>query len=190
MLTKNQIEAASKDRNHLVIKTLDSFGDNYWSRLVEEARAKPSQQEGCMKYYEGFIPFAKNINGQKFTLNPLEIISVWSRATELFPIQQHAKYALSTAIACTYGIYPIKSDELMGLYESIATRNYKKAGEIVKESETERERFRGRLREIKNSLEKINTNETLSDKEVNILAAISENWANGCLMPLELISSS
>lgn len=76
MLTREQIETAKGDRLHVAIRVLDDVGAKHWETLrgsMREAKDGSEQQRLCG---EAFIPFAEALEGQRFTLQPLEIVSI------------------------------------------------------------------------------------------------------------------
>ena len=123
-LNREQIENAKKDRSHLAIKILDSFGNQYWTDAVQEMRradGNEAKQEVCRK---AILPAAEAFEGQDFTLKPLEIISIWSRARELFGKVTYPNYGLSTALAFSFCSRPIQSEAWKHLYQKHGQKGY------------------------------------------------------------------
>jgi len=152
MLTTEQVESAKKDRSHLAIVTLDSFGDSYWPSIIEKTRPEDNQKRQEI-YRQAFIPFSEKLHETDFSLGPLDIISIWSRAKEIFPEQIYARYELSTSLACSYGSNPIDSQDWkrVSASGSISERLH----DLSKTDKAKASLFSKRLTEIDSSLKEI-----------------------------------
>jgi hypothetical protein len=209
MITKEQVEAAKKDRSHIAIKTLNDLGESYWIDVARRAESDRDKRQEI--YTQGYIPFTQALKGESFTLNPLEIISIWSRASELFEGEvPYPRYRLSTSLSCLYGAMNIESGPWKTLYEGICDERVRPFNDLVEKDGENAIKFRDRLYEIDKSLGQIKvfyngTTEDISElckkerlgdesaknkidaiaenQERNdgngFLRKISENWGNG-----------
>lgn len=183
MLTREQVEWAKKDRSHIVVQTLNSFGKEYWKKTIMQANLYNEDNQIRQQIYnESFLPFAIKLEGQLFTLNSLEIISIWSRADELFPKLVYPKYSLSTNLALVYGTALLNLDEWKELpkdYPISGSEFTRKLTKLSNQDSQSASVMRKRLREIDKSLREIDRYCQREDQNDSLFDQIHENWSNG-----------
>jgi hypothetical protein len=118
MLTRDQIESAKNDRSHVVTRIIDQIGMAHWTDLTNLLRVTKDNQEQQRLCSKSMIPFAEALGREVFTLEPLEIVSIWAKALEVFPDNCYPRYDLSTSIACAYGTIPISSEAWKHLFNA------------------------------------------------------------------------
>ena len=105
-LTKEQIDDAKKDRNHVVISTFDDMLEN-WKTLMPILRSETVTKERQKLCDAAFLPFAEGLEDKDIPINPLKLVSIWNRAMEVFPDMASTNrcvgYALSKSIAYSHG---------------------------------------------------------------------------------------
>ncbi len=156
MLKREQIEEAKNNRNHIVIRTFDGLRMPHWGALLESLRTNSDNQQQQVLCQRAVIPFAEALNGNVFTLKPLEIVSIWSRVTEILP-STYASYSLSTAIACAYGAMPIKSEDWKHLFRNMYEGGacYEYLEDIATKDKINAIVFRQRLGDISTSYDEL-----------------------------------
>jgi len=154
LFTKEQFEAAKKDRRHVAILALDNLGEKYWRDFMATL---DSEKTGYRLIGEAFVQFADAIEGKPFSLNPLDIVSIWTRAGELFGRRAAPKYNLATSLTFVYGTLPIASQNWKNMF-----RIYQKEGSIftylqrLKRDESKNYRlYKGRIEDILRSLDEL-----------------------------------
>lgn len=155
MLRTEEIAAAKRDRSHIVIQVFDGLGEKHWNTLLQSLRTADNEQQQKLRE-KSFVPFAEALEGKVFTLMPLEIVSIWSRAMEVFPNNRYPRYTLSTAIAYTYGAIPIKSEEWKHLFKMAHEKGYDHLEYLAGKDTPNAIRFRQRLLEVDKSLQELN----------------------------------
>ncbi len=127
-ITAERINAAKNKRNHAVITAFESMGEAYWEALKDSLRRTEGSGDQMKISTRAAIPFSESLKGKKFTLDPLELVSIWSRIMETFPNTEscnmrgvYPKYNISTAIACAYGTQNIDSEEWKNLFKKITS---------------------------------------------------------------------
>lgn len=200
-LTREQIELAKTNRNHLVISALDEYEDYF--RKAMEATSSEDKFNGDKFGNELFVPFSHHIDDKVFDLTTTDIISIWSRALEIFPqeehhsrvypniLQLHLRYRLSTAIACTYGAMGINSDDWKELYKKQFVERIIKRGEyshllkLVIQSPEESAFFTGRVNKLGSRIEQIGDFDKKSHFQDKLLREIVENWRSAiCILKM------
>jgi hypothetical protein len=156
-LTEGWINLARQDKSHVGIKVLDSFPVEYWTDLIKSFEGK--EAVGCQAECHGAVtPYAERLEGQNFTLNPLEIVSVWNRVLELLPITPrdtlYARYDIASALSFAYATAPINSKEWKGLFAK-KSKDSRYLERLIKEDPQNREIYDKRLCEVLASLEQI-----------------------------------
>lgn len=118
MLTREQIDVAKRDRLHVAIRALDDIGPRHWETLRDRlANTKGGNKEKQRLSGDFIIPFAETLEGQAFTLQPLEIVSIGAKAMELFPGHAYPRYSLATSIAFVFGAAAIDSEKWRHLFK-------------------------------------------------------------------------
>lgn len=169
MLRKEQIEGAKQDRSHIVIQTFDALGAEHWKNLVKRLRTDTNNQRQQKECRDAIVPFAEALDGKAFTLEPLDIVSIWSRAMEVFPNTTYPRYSLSTAIACAFGALPIKSEDWKNLFKKMnENRGSRYLEDLARKDRANSIIFGQRLTEISASREELDyytygTRENMSD---------------------------
>lgn len=150
MLWRRRIETAKSDRSHTAIKTLDDMLDR-WGALNDSLKGENDCQKQQKLCAEAFVPFAEALEGQAFTLKPLEIVSIWSRAMELFPESIYARCRLSASLICVYGTAGTESQKWEHLFKKI-NENSRYLRDMAHRDMKGANRFIRRLFEINRSL--------------------------------------
>ena len=156
MLTREQVETAKQNRSHIAIEIFDSLGDEYWKKLAESAKVEDNQEVQRV-YAKGFLPFAGALEGNLFTLNPLEIISIWSKKRELFEMRPYPGYQLATILSCAYGAQSLESKKWKNLFTRLFSSSEGRDSfrDLCKKDAASSKIFFNRLEEIRLSLSDI-----------------------------------
>lgn len=109
MLTKEQIEAAKLDVSHPVVQALISMRDYTENFKKGYLQVKDDNKSAHEFIKQNISPLVEKINGlDNFSLNPSDIISIWSQVNKSFS-GLYIKYDLANIIPARYGVIGINS---------------------------------------------------------------------------------
>lgn len=136
MLTREQIEVAKKDTNHPVVKVFLNMQEEIKEFMWDYRKIKDNQE--AQKYVTNNInPFAKKLNQlEEFSLEPLDIVSIWSRINQDFEGKIYVGYNLAATIPATYGTRGITSQSWKEVVPFVA-KNKKIPEEILKDKQNQ-----------------------------------------------------
>ena len=116
-ITKEAIESAKLNRKHEVIETLSSMRETHWTNLANELSANVDNQIQQRLCKDSVVPVYRKLEGSRFTLQPLEIVSIWSYVSgSPFPASHYLKYKLSAALSWNYVLRNVESGEWRDLF--------------------------------------------------------------------------
>lgn len=152
-LTKDQVERAERREGiyHPVITLLESYTPRFLQLNQEYSRLTGNQEQHdyIQKNY-GFLADALEAT-EDFTLKPLELIAIWSKACEVLGLYQ--RYRLAGMLSSAYGIKGIKKPNWKG-FPRYTLENF----DLPKKVLNDREGLiyvKSRFREITASLDEI-----------------------------------
>ncbi len=154
ILKDEQVEAAKHDRSHPAVQTFDEFDEMHWEALSESLRASTYGQHEAL-YLASIMPYAETLEGKMFGLGPLDLVSIWSRVTEVFTDDRNARYALSRAMACVYGTATIESEDWKHLFKMMEDKGTCYLFDLAEKDGSNAIKFRQRIFEIRTSLREL-----------------------------------
>jgi hypothetical protein len=119
-LTVESVKEATSNREHAAIAAFDSLGKAHWENLRRATDACEKEHEAYAPYVKAFAPFAVILERKEFTLNPLDLVSIWSMLEGLKFKHVHAGYGLAHSLALTYGTSTMKNADWKNLYGWVA----------------------------------------------------------------------
>src|SRR3990167_3702384 len=155
-LTSFQVKSAEKRIGiyHPIIRILETHEDElkklYNSSL--EAQETTDQQEFA-RVHLGFLA-DKIVGIDRFTLEPLEIIGIWSKVVEIFPASSYLRRSVASIITTTYMIQ--REDPSLSGFPKYYMENWQISPEILSDRDLVG-RMQKRLGEINTSIEDIHS---------------------------------
>ena len=152
MLTKEQIELAKKDTSHPVVQLMLGMKD-YIKEFNKGYEKCSGTDEAKIYRAENFQPLAKKLGQlEDFSMQPLDLVSIWSRVCEDFP-KRYEKYDLAGAIPITYATRGINSQK-WGKLVSLVMKKRMIPHELLQDDKNQLH-FWVRMRDIFESMEEI-----------------------------------
>ena len=189
MLTMEQVEAAKLDVSHPVVRALISMKD-YCKHFNEEYAKVKHDYELTQEFLRRNIaPLADKINElNEFTLEPLDIISIWSQVNKSFS-GLYIRYDLANIIPAKYGVIGIKS-LMWGEFIAHESRTKRGVCDLPEDLMNDKENmyyFYRRLWDVSKSLDEIDlykngikeSVERSKKHDNTFLSEIHENFGNG-----------
>ncbi len=106
-LTPDLVSRAEKrvDFSHPILTVIDQHLPTISALNKEyEGIKDPREQQGFIATHYGFLGDAF-VEANPFTLEPTDLIGIWSRAIEIFP--RYQRYSLATLLTCAYAVHDI-----------------------------------------------------------------------------------
>lgn len=152
MLTRGQIEVAKKDITHPVVQVFLSMQDEI--KEFNLAYRKIKENREAQRYItDNITPFAMRLNQlEDFTLEPLDLVSIWSRINRDFG-GAYTGYNLAATIPTTYGTRGIDLKKWKEVVPFIA-KNRKFPEEFLID-EPNQIKFWARLKNVRESLKEL-----------------------------------
>ncbi|MFA6022606.1 MAG: hypothetical protein WC781_00800 [Candidatus Pacearchaeota archaeon] len=177
-----------ENKKHLIIDTLNQYND-YFIRKKESTELKENSEVQKIAF-ASLIPFARDIEQKDFELAPLDILSIWDKTLELFPINPYEncyfRYELSRAITCAYCTNKIE-DKSWGDIFNKSTLYFDYLSKLIVNDPKSGEHFKQKINEIRKSyLELVIASDHLNFRDEN-LVALNGDWGNGLCPYLHMI---
>ncbi len=192
-ITRESIALARRNRDHPVIETMDQMGTPYWNILRESLRSRTNPKEKHEIRWRAMVPFAEALRGREFTLGPLEIVSIWSKAMKTFqgnslPNESVSlRHSLASAIVWSY-----VEDGMPQDWRSLFKRLREREGlsylrSLVEQGGSDAERFFARRNEIEASIGALKAYADKPRTNNRFIFGVLENWNNG-MVEMSLIA--
>jgi len=210
-ITKEQIEAAKQDTSHQIVQVMLSMPD-YFQKLREGYKPITDNNQEAQRFVkEQFSPLVNALNQlDDFSVSPLDIISIWSRAEQDLEGIGYARYELAGTIGVVYGTRGSQSESFRNRIVEIINKNAIPK-DLAKDEQAALYFFR-RLKALSGSIDEITfyihgTREDMGDlatkafgdkdekakkrwdelqkwskeHQDDFLGSVCENWGNGLL---------
>jgi len=139
--------------NHPVIAVLDAHGPQI-TRLNEGWKLFPDANSDQQRYIYSHMDFIANAieDAGEFSLEPLDLVAVWSKAMEVFD-SRYETYALARIVAVSYAIQGVENPAWKR-----SPRHFIKNADLPGEALADRvglQHVKSRLQEIENSRDEL-----------------------------------
>lgn len=172
-LTEEDIARAENraDSTHPIVSVIDQNLPKIETLKIELGHLPSDQQRPFFAANFGFLADAMTEAGP-FTLEPLDMIAIWSKVVEVFPVSTIYRYPVAAAVSSAYAVQGIDNPNWKKFPAKYL--NSRRIPEELKQDRNGLEHVREKLEEVGTSLSIL-----APYRRSSIIDKLSENFGNG-----------